>query len=153
MKKMGEISKMLKGRGKLIITTNGVFDLLHLGHITYLEHAKSLGDVLIVGLNSDTSVKALKTEKRPIVPEMERAEVLSALEAVDYVCIFYERTPLKFLEAVKPHLHIKGGDYDPDTLPEKQVVEKFGGKIKIVPFVKGYSTTAIIEKILKTYSK
>lgn len=143
----------LKNEGKAIITTNGVFDLLHAGHIRYLKKARALGDVLIVGLNSDASVKSLKGDKRPLVSEADRLDVIAALECVDYVCIFDEKTPLKFIEAATPIIHAKGGDYDPDILPEKAIVEKNGGKIKIIKFEKGYSTSSLIDLIIKRYSK
>lgn len=153
LKRLSAISAKLKAKGKIIVTTNGIFDLLHPGHVRYLQHAKALGDVLMVGINSDASTRRLKGGKRPINPQEDRAEVLSALESVDYACIFNERTPEKFLAAIRPAIHVKGGDYAAESLPEKRVVEKYGGKVLAVKLQEGYSTSSTIEKILKKYSK
>ena len=139
----------LKNQGKKIVTTNGAFDLLHVGHVQALEASKTYGDVLIVGLNSDTSIKQYKSELRPIIPETERAEMLAALACVDYVTIFNETDPKMFLELVKPDVHTKGGDYDPEKLLEYDVITRNGGKVIKTDSIK--STTGIIEKILKSY--
>jgi glycerol-3-phosphate cytidylyltransferase len=139
----------LRKPGKKIVFTNGCFDILHVGHIRYLKEAKSFGDILIVGLNSDSSVKKLKGPSRPINGENDRAEVLASLESVDYITIFNDDTPSETIEKVKPDIHAKGGDYLPEDLPERNVVEKYGGKVKIIKFHDGFSTTGIINKMNK----
>ncbi len=149
MKKLSQICATLHSRGKTIVTTNGAFDILHIGHIRYLEKAKALGDVLVVGVNSDSSVRLLKGTGRPINGQNERALIVAALGCVDYVSIFNGKLPLEFISKVKPSLHVKGGDYNSGKLPEKALVESLGGSIKIVKFERGYSTTNIIEKIKK----
>lgn len=141
------ICRQLKASGKKIVFTNGCFDIIHAGHVRYLRQAKNLGDCLIVGLNSDSSVKKLKGEDRPINNECDRAEVLGELKAVDYVVIFEELTAEKIIAALKPDIYAKGGDYTPQSLPEAPVVAAYGGEIKILPFVDGKSTTGIINKI------
>ena len=140
---------------KKIVLTNGCFDLLHLGHIRYLQQAKALGDILVIGLNSDSSVQTIKGPSRPIMPGRERAEILAALEAVDYVIVFDEPTAEALVRAVKPDVYVKGGDYKPGgkSLPEAEIVESYGGKVAILPFVEGLSTTNIIETILQRYQK
>ncbi len=143
------IIEYLRSRGRKIVFTNGCFDILHLGHVRYLEEAKRLGDILITGLNSDSSVRRIKGEGRPIVPEDERAEVLSALEVVDYVVIFNEDTPKELIELIEPDLLVKGADWREDEIVGREAVEKRGGKVVRLPFVEGISTTKIIEKILK----
>jgi len=139
----------MRASGKRLVVTNGCFDLLHVGHVTYLETARHHGDALLVGLNGDESVRHLKGPDRPIAPEDDRAAVLSALESVDGVCIFAERTALRFLTAAQPDIYVKGGDYTLDTLnqDERRAVEQTGGKIVIIPFVPGKSTTALLKKI------
>ncbi len=132
---------------KKIIFTNGCFDILHLGHLTYLYEAKQLGDILWIGLNSDQSVKKLKGENRPINFETDRAIMLASLFFVDYVSIFSEETPLNLISKIKPNIHVKGGDYNKEKLPEYQLVKSFGGEVIILPFVEGKSTTKLIEKI------
>jgi len=140
------LSTELKARGKKIVFTNGCFDILHAGHVRYLETAKSYGDVLILGLNSDKSVKELKGENRPINTQLDRAYILAALEAVDYVVIFDEDTPYDLIKAIKPHVLVKGGDYE-----GKQVVgQDIADELKLVQFVDGKSTTKTIEKIQKS---
>jgi rfaE bifunctional protein nucleotidyltransferase chain/domain len=150
----------LKKHGKKIVTTNGAFDILHIGHVSALQQAKSFGDILIVGVNSDSSVKQYKSDKRPIVPEQDRAEMLAALACVDFVTIFSETDPRNFLELIKPHVHVKSGDYSPDRrpgeqgfMPEAETVRKLGGEIKIAPLVTGKSTTNIIKKICDAYGQ
>jgi rfaE bifunctional protein nucleotidyltransferase chain/domain len=138
----------LSKKYKKIIFTNGCFDILHAGHVRYLEAAKSLGDCLVVGLNSDTSVRALKGETRPINPEQDRALVLSALRAVDYVVIFGEETAENVIAKLRPDVYVKGGDYSVETLPEAKVVLGYGGKIEFVPFLAGRSSTNIINKMI-----
>ncbi len=148
IKQLIPIVRKLKKQNKKIITTNGVFDILHVGHVRYLEAAKKLGDALIVGVNSDNSVKLNKGPKRPINDEKSRVFILAGLESVDYAFLFDEKDPRKWLEKIKPHIHVKAGDYKPNQIIEKDVVEKNNGKIVIAKIEKGYSTTAIISKIL-----
>lgn len=145
--KVAQVSEQLHKSGKKIITTNGCFDLLHLGHISYLDEARRLGDVLIVGLNSDSSVKKLKGPNRPICDEKTRAKQVAGLEAVDYVTVFEEDTPEALLALIKPSIHVKGGDYLPQNLPEAKVVERYGGKVQCLSMIEGYSTTKLIEKM------
>ncbi len=147
------IVEELKVMGKKIIFTNGCFDLLHVGHIRYLEKARSLGDVLIVGVNSDQSVKILKGPKRPIISEEDRAEILSALECVDYITIFNEPTPLELISSLKPNVLVKGGDWTKETTVGKEVVENLGGEVIILPLENGASTSKIIETIMQRYEK
>ncbi len=137
----------LRGQGKRIVSTNGCFDILHVGHVRILKQSKELGDILVVGINSDASVKKLKGEDRPINSQDDRAELLSSLECVDIVSIFDEGTPVEFLKVVKPDIHVKGADYKPQDLEETPVVESFGGKVKILPLVPQKSTTSLVEKI------
>lgn len=139
--------KREKKKGKKIVTTNGCFDILHIGHIRSLTEAKALGDVLVVGVNSDASVRAFKGRNRPIVPERERAEIVAMLKPVDAVFIFGEEDPRKWLAKLKPNIHVKGGDRNMNEIIEKDVVESGGGKIVLLPLKKGRSTTNIIEKI------
>ncbi len=148
-----QIANRLKSKNKKIATTNGVFDIIHPGHAKYLEDAKKLGDVLIVGVNSDKSVKENKGDKRPVNDEKSRLAVLAALESVDYVFLFGEKDPRKWLEKIKPNVHVKAGDYKMRQIIEKGVVEKHGGKIVIAKVLKGYSTTKTINRILGIYGK
>ena len=141
-----------KKRGKRVVFTNGCFDLLHVGHVKYLQKARSFGDLLVLGLNSDASVRRLKGDKRPLIGEEERAHLLAALDCVDYVVIFDEDTPLQLIENLKPLVLVKGGDYTPEPVVGKDVVESYGGRVELVEFVDGKSTTNIIEKILESYS-
>jgi D-beta-D-heptose 7-phosphate kinase/D-beta-D-heptose 1-phosphate adenosyltransferase len=143
----------LKAEGKRIVFTNGCFDLLHIGHVRYLEEAKALGDVLVVGVNSDASVRKLKGPKRPILPEAERAEILSGLGCVDYITLFDEMDPLKLIASLQPNVLVKGGDWTKEQTVGKEVVERSGGEVVIIPFVKGASTSNLIETILKKYEK
>jgi bifunctional protein rfaE, domain II len=145
--------KQLQENGKKVVFTNGVFDILHIGHLTYLEEARGLGDVLIVGVNSDRSVKTNKGDKRPINPEENRAEMLLGLKFVDFTVIFDEKTPENLLGLLKPDIHVKGGDYKKEDLPETEIVEKNGGEVKILSFVDNISTTEIINKIIDVYSE
>lgn len=148
LEELKEIIKKLKKQNKKIVTTNGVFDILHLGHVKYLEEAKKLGDVLIVAINSDSSTKQIKGPKRPINNQEARAQVLSALEFVDFIVIFNETDPIKILLEIKPNIHVKGGDYKINQIIEKDIVEKNNGKIVLIPEIKGYSTTDLINKII-----
>ena len=137
----------LKKQGKKIVSTNGCFDILHVGHVRYLQQSANLGDILVVCLNSDRSVKALKGPTRPLNNENDRAEVLAGLASVDYVVIFDDDTPVKYLAQIKPDIHTKGGDYDVNNLPEAKVVMDNGGKLEFIQFVDGKSTTNIINKM------
>lgn len=141
----------LKGAGKRIVFTNGCFDILHTGHTRYLREARKLGDVLVVGLNSDASIRLIKGEKRPIVPEAERADVLASLESVDYLTIFNEPTPLELIELLRPDVLVKGGDWAERDIVGGDAVRKWGGTVAVIPEIKGASTTNIIEKILRLY--
>ncbi len=144
---LDNIIKKLKSENKKIVFTNGCFDILHAGHVRYLKESKKFGDILIVGLNSDVSVKKIKGESRPINPEMDRAEVLAGLEAVNYIVLFDETSPVKLLEEIKPDIYTKGADYTVETLPEAKTVLSYGGKIEFIKFLEGRSTTKIIDKI------
>lgn len=137
----------LKSEGKRIVATGGCFDLIHAGHVEYLEKAKELGDVLVVFLNSDESVKKVKGSNRPIVDEENRAIVVAGLEAVDYVCIFSELNPCNVIAAVKPDIWVKGADYKDKAIPEQVVIDSYGGRIEYADFKAGCSSTGIIEKI------
>ena len=139
----------LKRRGNKIVFTNGCFDILHAGHVRYLTAAKTFGDVLIVGLNSDESVRRLKGSSRPINSQLDRAEVLLGLKAVDHVIIFGEQTAEALIAEVKPTVYVKGGDYTLETLPEAKIVQHFGGRVEFINLVAGRSTTSIVEKILR----
>lgn len=145
-----EIVKLQKD-GKRVVFTNGVFDILHIGHLTYLEEAGNLGDILVVGVNSDASVKVNKGDKRPINSQKNRAYVLLGTKFVDYAVIFDEKTPEKLLDILKPDVHVKGGDYKKEDLPETKIVEGNGGEVKILSFVDNVSTTQIINKIIEAY--
>ncbi len=140
-----------RSQGKKIVTTNGCFVILHVGHIRYLQEAKKLGDILVVAVNSDDSVSAIKGYKRTLVPENERAELLAALECVDYVMIFPELDPIAFLRELRPDIHIKGGDYTMDQVIERETVESLGGKMLLMPGSPGKSTTNLIKLILERY--
>ena len=130
-----------------IVLTNGCFDLIHAGHLRTFREAKQWGDILVVGINSDRSVKALKGNSRPIIPENDRAELLAALTPVDFVTIFTETTAINLLEKVRPHIYLKGGDYTLENLPEKPVLERFNITVKFTPLIPGVSTSEIIRKI------
>ena len=141
-----QITQLHEAGGRVVFT-NGCFDLLHPGHISYLRTARSLGDALVVGLNSDTSVRKLKGLSRPVVPETDRAILLEALESVDAVVIFSEATPVRLIRELKPGVYVKGGDYRIEDLPEAKVANEIGAEVKVLPFEPGYSTSALIEKI------
>jgi D-beta-D-heptose 7-phosphate kinase/D-beta-D-heptose 1-phosphate adenosyltransferase len=147
------IRKKAKRDHKKVVFTNGCFDILHRGHIECLKKAKSFGDLLIVGLNSDSSVKKLKGDKRPIVPQEDRAEILASLWMVDYVCIFDEETPDKIISALIPDILVKGNDYKKKEIVGKDVVESHGGKVLTVKEIRGKSTKNIIQKIVARYGK
>ncbi len=139
--------KEWRAAGQKVVFTNGCFDILHVGHVTLLAHAKALGDKLILGLNSDESVKRLKGEQRPINKESDRAIILAALECIDAVVIFHEDTPNELIQALTPDVLVKGGDYTKEQIVGADYVEQHGGEVVIVPFVKGYSTTETLAKI------
>ena len=145
-----EIIKIVRdgqNNGETFVVTNGCFDILHVGHVRYLQKSASLGDILVLCLNSDRSVKALKGDSRPLNNENDRAEVLAGLACVDYVVIFDEDTPVNYLAQIKPNIHTKGGDYDINNLPEAKVVMDNGGRLEFISFVEGKSTTNIINKM------
>jgi len=165
------IAADLRQRGQRVVFTNGCFELLHVGHIRYLQAARALGDCLVVGLNSDSSVRTIKGPPRPLVPEMERAELLAALGCVDYVVIFEEPTAEALVAALKPDVYVKGGDYTAANgqqqaaseeqpggtrlkiAPEMRVVQEYGGQVVILPYSSGHSTTYLIENILQSYGR
>lgn len=142
-----DIVRELKAAGKQIVFTNGCFDVLHVGHVRYLSEARKLGDILIVGLNSDVSVCRLKGPERPVNTEQDRAEVLAALTAIDYIVLFEEETAEALIPLVQPHIYVKGGDYEVKDLPEAGVVAGYGGEIVLIPEVTGKSTTNILRKL------
>lgn len=149
-----ELAVLLDGQraaGKRIVFTNGCFDLLHAGHVKYLQQARKLGDLLVLGLNSDDSIRRLKGEKRPLLDENERAQILIALDCIDYLSVFDEDTPLGLLQAVRPDVLVKGGDYLPEQVVGKDLVEGYGGRVELIQFVDGKSTTNIIDKVLSRY--
>jgi D-beta-D-heptose 7-phosphate kinase/D-beta-D-heptose 1-phosphate adenosyltransferase len=148
------LSRILDGerkRGRTIVFTNGCFDLLHVGHVKYLQKARELGDLLVLGLNSDASIRRLKGPHRPLIGQEERAHILAALKCIDYVVIFDEDTPLELIRALRPAVLVKGGDYAPEEVVGKDVVESYGGRVELIRFVDGRSTTNIINKILEAY--
>jgi rfaE bifunctional protein nucleotidyltransferase chain/domain len=147
------IRPKLKTKGKKVVFTNGVFDLIHSGHVDYLSKAKKLGDVLIVGLNSDDSVKRIKGDKRPILNQEERAFILSNLKPVDYVIFFDEDTPEKLISEIIPDILVKGADWAVEKIVGKDIVEKNGGHVMNIKFVNDQSTSKIIDLIVKRFSK
>ncbi len=148
-----ELRKSFRDSGKKVVFTNGVFDIIHAGHVDYLIKARQSGDVLIVGLNSDASVKRIKGEYRPIVPETQRAFVLSNLKPVDYVVIFEEDTPAQLIETLIPDILIKGADWSLDNIVGKDVVIRNGGIVKTIEFVNAQSTSNIVQTILERYNR
>jgi D-beta-D-heptose 7-phosphate kinase/D-beta-D-heptose 1-phosphate adenosyltransferase len=158
IKKREELKKILvthQKEGKKIVFTNGCYELIHVGHVRYLEEAKRYGDILVVAVNSDSSVKQLKGDKRPLIPEQERAEVLSALSCVDYVVIFDELDPHEIITYLKPNVLVKGGDWTVDTIIGRDIVEASGGKVISLPYIEGpsASTSKIIERIVERYGR
>ena len=160
LQEISGIRQRAKHQNKKVVFTNGCFDLLHVGHIKLLKKAKSLGDILIVGLNSDSSIKKLnrepsrkdKDDKRPILPQKERAEILAGLESVDYVCLFNEQTPEKLIRSILPDVLVKGADYKMTQIVGREEVLKNRGKVVTVPLYKGKSTTQLIRSIVKRYT-
>ena len=138
-----------KAEGKKVVFTNGCFDLLHRGHLHLLREAKKLGDILIVAINNDLSVKKLKGPKRPILPEADRAELIGALEMVDYVTLFDEADPYHLIKELQPNVLVKGGDWTREKIIGREVVEKEGGRVVAVPYLDGYSTTQMIERMCR----
>jgi len=152
MDELAERAEVLRTAGKKLVATNGCFDLLHVGHVRYLQAARALGDLLAVGLNGDRSVRELKGNGRPITAESDRAEVLAALQCVDLVTIFPQTRATQFIAAIKPAIYVKGGDYSSETLDEEEraVLKEVGAEIRIIPFESGYSTSRLLEQICKT---
>jgi len=148
--RLREIVPRLKRAGKKVVFTNGCFDLLHVGHLRILREAKRLGDILIIGLNADRSVKKLKGPGRPLVPQRERAELLAALEPVDYVVVFGEETPARLIAALRPDILVKGNDYASQIVIGREVVEQAGGKVVLIPMVRNRSTTRLMNKMRRS---
>jgi len=152
LEELSERSKQLRAAGKRLVATNGCFDLLHVGHVRYLQAARALGDLLAVGLNGDRSVRQLKGKGRPITSEGDRAEILAALQSVDLVTIFPETRATQFIAATHPDIYVKGGDYSPETLNEQEraLLKEIGAEIRFIPFEAGYSTSGLLEQIRKS---
>ncbi|MBN1669593.1 MAG: D-glycero-beta-D-manno-heptose 1-phosphate adenylyltransferase [Kiritimatiellae bacterium] len=148
---LGKAVRALKEAGKRVVWTNGCFDLLHVGHVRYLRQARKLGDVLIVGLNTDKSVRKIKGAKRPLVTGSRRAEVLSALESVDHIVLYDDARPDRLLRYLKPDIHVKGGDYALADIPEAAAVAEYGGKVVVLRQTRGASTTNLIRNIVRLY--
>ncbi len=146
-----KILEALRRQGRKIAFTNGCFDILHVGHVRYLRVAKKTADVLVLALNSDISVRTIKGEKRPLVPQDERADVVAALESIDYVTLFDEPTPLALIEYLRPDVLIKGGDWAEENIVGRDAVKSWGGEVVVIPETEGASTTNIIDKVLKVY--
>lgn len=144
---LSAVRKRLKREGKTVVFTNGVFDIIHRGHVEYLDKAKGMGDVLIIGLNSDSSVRRIKGPERPINPQADRAVVLSSLAVVDYVCVFEEDTPIQLIAELVPDILVKGADWQTNAIVGKDIVERAGGKVLTVELVPGRSTTNIVRRI------
>lgn len=142
-----ELVAVLRQSGGRVVFTNGVFDILHAGHTTYLDAARALGDVLVLGLNTDASVRRLKGPERPVNTELDRATVVAALRSVDHVVLFSDDTPLRLIEAILPDVLVKGGDYTRQTIVGADVVEAHGGRVVTIPLVEGRSTTSIINRV------
>ncbi len=147
LSQLKKITQQIKNRGKQIVFTNGCFDIIHVGHIKYLEKAAKYGDVLIIAVNSDKSVKTIKGKTRPFNKQLERAYILSAFSFVDYVIIFNEKTPHRLIKSLKPDVLVKGGDWPKSKIIGRSTVKKYGGKVINIPFVKGFSTTKLIQRI------
>jgi rfaE bifunctional protein nucleotidyltransferase chain/domain len=145
--KLRAIVRKLQRAGRRVVFTNGCFDILHVGHVRYLSEARALGDILVIGMNSDRSVRRLKGAGRPLVGERERAEVLAALEMVGYVTVFGEDTPAELIAELRPDILVKGGDYRAEEVVGKEIVEASGGRVAIIPLVRGQSTTGLIRKL------
>ncbi|MBI4778561.1 D-glycero-beta-D-manno-heptose 1-phosphate adenylyltransferase [Candidatus Desantisbacteria bacterium] len=153
LSELKQIVDMLKGQDKRIVFTNGCFDILHAGHVKYLQEAKNLGDVLVIGLNTDWSVCANKGPSRPLVGEQDRAEVLAALSCVDYIVMFDEFTPEKLIEKIVPNILVKGGDYEIDDIKGRECVEANNGRVVAIPFIPDKSTSNLIKLIVERYGR
>jgi len=151
LRRLKKLILILKARRKKIVFTNGCFDLLHYGHIKYLQDAKKKGDVLVVGINSDSSVKRIKEDKRPVVNEKDRLRLVAALESVDYVVLFKEDTPLEIIKFIKPDVLVKGADWNKNNIVGRDIVLSYDGRVSTIKFVKGYSTSNLIKKIAKRF--
>ncbi|MBL7074338.1 D-glycero-beta-D-manno-heptose 1-phosphate adenylyltransferase [candidate division KSB1 bacterium] len=151
IKELTNVRRKARTGGKKVVFTNGVFDILHRGHVEYLGRAKELGDILIVGLNSDRSVRKIKGDRRPLVPQEDRAFILAGLKDVSYVCLFDQETPLELIETLLPDVLVKGGDYTPEDIVGRGVVEENGGRVVVIPEILGRSTTQIINRIKERY--
>ena len=150
LKSVGELSEIAaqaRAKRKTVVFTNGCFDLLHRGHVHMLREAKAQGDLLIVAMNSDSSVKAIKGPRRPIMPEIDRVELIAAMEMVDYVVVYDEPDPYDLIVAIRPNVLAKGGDWSPDKIIGADIVERDGGRVAVIPYLEGFSTTEIIERI------
>ena len=147
MEEAAEKTRKARQNGQTTVTTNGCFDLLHVGHVRYLRHARSLGDLLIVGVNSDESVRRLKGSPRPFLPAEERAELIAALKPVTSAVVFEEDSPVAMIEALRPDIHVKGGDYSMDQIIEREAVERGGGRVVLAPHIETRSTTEIAAAI------
>ncbi len=145
------IREKLKGEGKKVVFTNGCFDLIHIGHIRCLEKAKELGDLLFVAINSDSSVRSIKGPKRPVIPQEERAEIIASLACVDFVTIFNEPDPYNLIKELQPDVLVKGGDWKPDEIVGSDIVRGYGGSVISIPYLEGYSSSRIIERIISIY--
>jgi rfaE bifunctional protein nucleotidyltransferase chain/domain len=153
IEEMLEIRRAMRAAGRRLAFTNGCFDLLHLGHVRFLDRARALGDALVVALNTDRSVQAIKGSNRPILPEMERAEIMAALGCVDYVIFFDEPTPQRVIDAILPDVLVKGADWKISEIVGREAVEKAGGVVKSIELVEGASTTSIIDSVLEAFGE
>lgn len=153
LNKLVKIIRLLRKKNKKVVFTNGCFDILHAGHISYLKKAKKLGDILIVGINSDSSVKSIKGHKRPLNTLRNRMGVLASLEFVDYVCAFSQKTPLNLIKKVRPDVLVKGGDWQNKKIVGANFIESYGGKVVTIALKKGYSTTGLISQIISLYKR
>ena len=153
IKPLSVLKERLEGlrKEKIIVFTNGCFDILHPGHIRYLYEAKRLGDILVVGVNSDDSIRRIKGEQRPIMDERARSEMLSVLPFVDFITIFDEDTPYNLIKEIRPHILVKGGDWEEDRIVGADIVRALGGRVVRIPYIEGYSTTSIIERIKEKF--
>lgn len=149
--RLAELGRLARQRGQKVVFTNGCFDLLHAGHVAYLQKAKELGDLLVVGLNSDASIRRLKGPERPLVGQEDRSRIMAALDCVDYVTLFDDDTPIRLIEALRPDVLVKGGDYRPEDVVGREFVESCGGRLELIQFEAGRSTTAMIDKILASF--
>jgi D-beta-D-heptose 7-phosphate kinase/D-beta-D-heptose 1-phosphate adenosyltransferase len=151
LNELKEIVSDLKTQGKKIVFTNGCFDLLHIGHVKYLQQAKTYGDILIVAINSDESIKAIKGNTRPLMPQEDRAQILAALTCIDYIIIFDETDPVRLISELIPDVLIKGGDYQLNEIKGREIVISSGGKVLTIPEIEGKSTTKLIQNIIEKY--